>query len=125
MYLSLQQSIFISLIPAPHHYPLVLGSSKLVLCSSYFIRNIVNQGLQAPKSYRDDKTAWEMTDILAAHFRHQLKDRIQKSSFFGIMADETTDNSVTQQLIIYIKFLDIIDDQFIATIEYLDLIKIG
>jgi len=64
-----------------------------------------------------------MTDILAAHFRHQLKDRIQKSPFFGITADETTDNLVTQQLIIYIKFLDIIDDQFVATVEYLDLIS--
>lgn len=83
---------------------------------------LVNQGLQPPKSYRDDKTAWEMVDILAAHFRQMLKERVQKSPFFGIMADETTDNSVMQQLIIYIKFLDKVDDQFVATVEYLDLI---
>ena len=63
-----------------------------------------------------------MVDILAAHFRHQLKERIQKSPFFGIMANETTDNSVTQQLIIYIKFLDRVDNQFVATVEYLDLV---
>jgi len=83
---------------------------------------LVNQDLQVPKSYRDDKTAWEMVDILAAHFQHQLKERIQKSPSFGIMADETTDNSVTQQLIIYIKFLDRVDNQFVATVEYLDLV---
>ena len=83
---------------------------------------LVNQDLQVPKSYRDHKTAWEMVDILAAHFRHQLKESIQKSPFFGIMADETTDNSVTQQLIIYIKFLDRVDNQFVATVEYLDLV---
>ena len=83
---------------------------------------LVNQGLQPPKSYRDDKVAWEMLEVLAAHFRLSLKQRLQKSPFYGIMADETTDNSVTQQLIIYIKFLDIVEDQFVETVEYLDLV---
>ena len=38
------------------------------------------------------------------------------------MADETTDNSVQQQLIIYVKFLDKVDDKFVSTVEYLDLV---
>ena len=83
---------------------------------------LVNQGLQPPKSYRDDKVAWEMVEILAAHFRGMLKQQIQRSPFYGIMADETTDNSVMQQLIIYVKFLDKVDEQFVATVEYLDLL---
>ena len=83
---------------------------------------LVNQGLQPPKCYRDDKVAWEFVDILAAHFRAMFKERLQKSPFYGIMADETTDNSTTQQLIVYIKFLDKVDGQFVAMVEYLDLV---
>ena len=39
------------------------------------------------------------------------------------MADETTDNSVDQQLIVYIKFLDEIDGKFQSTISYLGLVS--
>ena len=63
-----------------------------------------------------------MVEILAAHFRGMLKQQIQRSPFYGIMADETTDNSVMRQLIIYVKFLDKVDEQFVATVEYLDLV---
>ena len=38
------------------------------------------------------------------------------------MADETTDNSVNKQLIVYIKFLDIKNGHFETVIEYLDLV---
>lgn len=39
------------------------------------------------------------------------------------MADEITDNTVDQQLIIYIKFLDKIDEKLQSTIAYLDLVS--
>ena len=38
------------------------------------------------------------------------------------MADETTDNSVNQQLIVYIKFLDAKDGSFETEVEYLNLV---
>ena len=39
------------------------------------------------------------------------------------MADETTDNSTTTQLILYVKFLDEQNGEFVTTIEYLDLVS--
>ena len=66
--------------------------------------------------------AWEIVEILGKHFRELLIQRVQKSPFYGIMADETTDNSVNQQLIIYIKFLDAKDGSFETAVEYLNLV---
>jgi len=83
---------------------------------------LVNKGLEPPTTYKDDHTAWEIIGIISKHFRKLLKNRIQKSPFFGIMADETTDKSVDQQLIVYIKFLDLTDNQFQIAVEYLDLV---
>jgi hypothetical protein len=83
---------------------------------------LVDQGLQPPKSYRDDRIAWEIVEILGAHFREMLRERLQRSPFYGIMADETTDNSVEQQLVIYVKFLDKVDGEYVTTVEYLDLV---
>lgn len=83
------------------------------------------QGLTSPKSYRTDQAAWEIVVILAKYFRRLLKERIKKSPYFGIMIDETTDNSVDQQLIIYIKFLQLNSDsgELEAIVEYLDLVS--
>ena len=52
-----------------------------------------------------------------------LKHHVQKSPYFGIIVDETTDNSTTAQLILYIKFLDEIDGTITPMVEYLDLIS--
>ena len=68
---------------------------------------LVNQGLQP---YKDDRVAWEIVEILGAHFRDMLRERLQRSPFYGIMADETTDNSMEKQLVIYVKFFDNVDD---------------
>ena len=73
---------------------------------SHIEAQLVNKGHEPPKSYRDDRVAWEIVEIIGKHFRELLIQRVQKSPFYGIMADETTDNSVNQQLIVYIKFLD-------------------
>ena len=89
---------------------------------SIFCKVLVNQGHQPPKSYKDDRVAWEIVEILGAHFREMLRERLQQSPFYGIMADETTDNSVEKQLVIYVKFLDNVDDQFMTMVEYLDLV---
>ena len=40
-------------------------------------------------------------EIIAKYFRQLLKNQIRQSPFYGIMADETTDNATRHQLIIY------------------------
>jgi len=56
---------------------------------------MIDKGFDALINYRDNRVAWEIVEILGQHFRRLLKRRVQKSPFFGIMADETTDNSTT------------------------------
>ena len=101
-----------------------LSSSDIVIkkFESLLESRLLDQGIQPPKNYKDDKIAWEIIEILGDHFRGLLYKRLQRSPFYGIMADETTDNSVQQQLIIYVKFLDKVDDKFVPTVEYLDLV---
>ena len=107
-----------------HAICLVAGKQDIAITKfeSLLEFQLVNQGLQPPKSYKDDRVAWEIVEILGAHFRDMLRERLQRSPFYGIMADETTDNSVEKQLVIYVKFLDNVDDQFVTMVEYLDLV---
>ena len=92
--------------------------------NSYLKLQLARQNQPPPKSYKNDKSAWEIMTIIGSYFRRLLKGRIHKSPFYGIMVDETTDNSTTQRLIIYIKFLDVdIDGGFFQCVEYLDLVS--
>jgi hypothetical protein len=78
----------------------------------------------APNCYMDDKTAWEILVIMGKYFHRLLMNRVHKSPYYGIMVDETTDRSTTQQLIIYIKFLDVNDDgDLVICVEYLNLVS--
>jgi hypothetical protein len=85
--------------------------------------DMVLQGYNDPESYKDDRVAWEIVVMLALHFRQDLKERVTQSPYFGIMVDETTDTSVSQQMIAYIKFLDINQStgDWETVVEYLDL----
>jgi len=85
--------------------------------------HLISNGF-APKHYMNDKTAWEMIMILGKHFHQILKTRVQRSLYYKIMIDETTDHSTTSQLIVYIKFLDkdAKTGMMDIKIEYLDLI---
>ena len=48
------------------------------------------------------------------------------SPYYDIMVDETTDKSITSQLIIYVKYLKRnCDGDLKVTIEYLDLVPLG
>ena len=91
--------------------------------NSYLKSQLARQGQPPPKSYEDDKTAWEIMDIIGKYFRQLLKNRLRRSPFYGIMADETIDNATKQHLIIDIKFLDVdADGVFFSCVEYLDLV---
>ena len=47
-----------------------------------------------------------MNDIFL-YMKDELKDEIQKAMFLGIMADESTDTAVSEQLILYMLYVDI------------------
>ena len=91
---------------------------------SHLTSNLFAAGYDAPMSYHDDKTAWEMVILMANRFRRILRDRVVASPYYGIIVDETTDNSTTPQMIIYIKFL-LRDENgnLTVVVEYLDLIS--
>ena len=62
--------------------------------------------------------------MVGDYFRKLLKDRLALSPYYGIMVDETTDSSTSQQLIVYIKFLDRKEHGLLVpTVEYLDLVS--
>lgn len=95
----------------------------MIKFDSFIDANLVLQGQNPAECYRDDRVAWESAVAVALHFRKGLKERVKQSPYFGIMIDETTDTSINQQLIIYIKFLDRnqSDDLWKTVVEYLDL----
>jgi hypothetical protein len=93
--------------------------------TSHVNNALVNQGLNPAKHYNDDKAAWEIVDIISRYLRKLLKERLAKTPCFGIMVDETIDTSTTQQLILYIKYLEKDEETgaFHVTVEYLDLVS--
>jgi hypothetical protein len=89
---------------------------------SHLESSLIDKGYEPPKSYKSVPFAWELLELLDKHFRKDVRRRLQRSpGYFGIMPDETTDTSIDQQLIMYIKFLDRVDDKLIPTVSYLSL----
>ena len=62
--------------------------------------------------------------MISRYFQKLLKKQLAESPYYGIMTDETTDISTTQQLILYVKYLkkDKKDNKFSLEIEYLNLV---
>ena len=54
-----------------------------------------------------------MNDIFL-YMRDELKDEMQKAMFFGIMADESTDTAVSEQLIMYVRYVDIGKEEIVT-----------
>ena len=62
--------------------------------------------------------------MLGNYFQKLLMECLVLLLYYGIMVDETTDTSTSQQLIIYIKFLDRKEHGLlILTVKYLDLVS--
>ena len=64
--------------------------------------------------------------MISQYLRKLLKERLVKTSYFGIMIDETIDVSIIQQLILYtIKYLkkNKTNETFSIKIEYLNLVS--
>ena len=78
-----------------------------------------------PTAYCDDKAAWDILTLLAKWFRARLKLQLAYSPYYSIMVDETTDKSMTSQLIIYVKYLKCNSEGDLeVTVEYLDLVSL-
>src|SRR5271169_3261004 len=74
-------------------------------------------------SYNDDNAAWELIEMLGIYFRKLLRNKVTASPYYGISADETTDVSITTQLILYIKYLERNrDGNLVVVVKFLDLV---
>ena len=59
-----------------------------------------------PQSYIDKNAGWDIIHIIGKYFNQLVRDRITAVfPFSRIMVDETTDISITTQLIVKIKYL--------------------
>ena len=54
-----------------------------------------------------------MNDIFL-YMRDELKDEMQKAMFFGLMAGESTDTAVSEQLIMYVWYVDIGKEEIVT-----------
>eukprot|EP00731_Ephydatia_muelleri_P037478 Em0481g5a len=62
------------------------------------------KGLSVGDSYRNEKKCSEFIESIAEEQRMQLRSVIQKAHYFSIMVDGTTDSSVTEAEIMYIRY---------------------
>lgn len=78
-----------------------------------------------PQSYTGKNAGWEFVTTIGKYFDQLTRQLVQKSPFFGVMVDETTDISTTTQLIIYIKYIEKLEaeDEYTTRIQYLDLVQ--
>ena len=76
-----------------------------------------------PNVYCDDTAGWELVTLITRELRWLLAIQVSESPFYGIMVDETTDQSTTAQLILYVKFLERNSYRdLVVSIQYLDLV---
>ena len=54
-----------------------------------------------------------MNDIYL-YMQDEIKEKLQKAMFISIMADESTDTSVSEQLILYVCYIDIDSEEIIT-----------
>jgi len=62
------------------------------------------KGLDVGASYRTDKKCCEFIHCIAEEQRLSLQAQIQSNNFFSVMMDGTTDSSVSDAEIIYIRY---------------------
>lgn len=73
-------------------------------------------------SYSNDTHAWFMIELFSEIIEQNLISKIKASKYYSICADESTDISITKNLIIYCRYLDQ-EDCKVKT-EFLKLLKV-
>ncbi len=100
----------------------ILPYTNLVPC---LILNLMLKVWLLPKTIEMIRQLGKLPLFLASIFINCSRNGFKNLPYFGIMVDEMMDNSVNQQLILYIKFLELNSDsrELETIIEYLDLIS--
>lgn len=89
-------------LPQTTLYTKLIEHSKRMGCN--YLEHL-NQAGNA--HYTSERIVQELVQVLAAQVRSDVLQEIQSSSYFSILCDETTDISVLNQLIIYIKYVSL------------------
>jgi hypothetical protein len=84
-------------------------------------------GVPLPTNHLSRAAGCEIMDIIGEHFRDQIISDLKKCRYFSIMLDESTDNTTTKQLIIYVKYLldGILFTKFLGIIPLKNFTSIG
>ena len=79
----------------------------------------LNKGRNA--KYTSEHTIQEMVEVLSATVREEILAEVHASPFVGILCDESTDISVTKQLVVYIKYITQNGDTCVRFLKLIDL----
>ena len=81
------------------------------------MKNVAGVDLKRQFPYTSKEIQWELLLTLGTVFIEKLKEKVG-NSFYGILTDEVTGISVTQQLVTFIQYFDrqkcTIDPKFLA-----------
>lgn len=79
-------------------------------------------GVQVMNGYDNAPSHWEMVEIMAQHFRKLLESEIRDAPCFSLIVDESTDISVTKNLIFYVRYWadDRLQTRFLANVALPD-----
>jgi hypothetical protein len=61
-------------------------------------------GVSLPVNHLSRSAGCEILDVIGEYFREMVIAELKECKYFSIMLDETTDNTTTKQLIIYVRY---------------------
>ena len=87
-----------------HKYSSLLSFLEILDCP-----NVQELYCGANATYRTDVIANELQDSIAQVIREDIDKETEQSSCISILADESTDISVTQMLVVYMRLISLTD----------------
>ncbi|KAG8195941.1 hypothetical protein JTE90_001172 [Oedothorax gibbosus] len=97
-------------IQQPHHlFKIAFHIGKQEMPFSAFrdeIRLLRSVGVDISETYNNDKQASTFISFISEEIKEEIRASLEKSNFFSIMADGSTDRGTCEEEIIYIQFLE-------------------
>ncbi|KAK6175159.1 hypothetical protein SNE40_013681 [Patella caerulea] len=90
---------------AEHDLPNSLLSDLNTLCLQQGAEQFKDLLLDNHTSYTHNKSVQEFQAAIAATVREDLRQRLSQSEYYSILLDESTDVSVDQNLIVYVRYI--------------------
>jgi hypothetical protein len=89
--------------------------------------HVASLNVPLPANHLSRRSGCEIIDVIGEYFRGHVISQLKKAKYFSIMLDETTDNSTTKQLIIYVRYVfeDIAQTKFLTIISLKDFTALG